>query len=136
MPDKAKEEGHGYSLSNLHIVSTRPAPGALTPPVVRDEQTTPGEGAGTVVMGNGYGFTAMWGYGLLVTIGLVVLVVLAARVLSGGIGGGSADQTGARTGVADPGRGRARDILDERYARGELSTQEYEEQLRILAGGS
>jgi putative membrane protein len=87
-------------------------------------------------MGNGYGFTAMWGYGLLVTIGLVVLVVLAVRVLSGGIGGGSADQTGARTGVADPGRGRARDILDERYARGELSTQEYEEQLRILAGGS
>lgn len=72
----------------------------------------------------------------MVTIGLVVLVVLAVRVLSGGIGGGSADQTGARTGVADPGRGRARDILDERYARGELSTQEYEEQLRILAGGS
>ncbi len=87
-------------------------------------------------MGNGYGFTAMWGYGLLVTIGLVVLVVLAVRGVSSGIGGRSADQTGARAGVVDPGRGRARDILDERYARGELSTQEYEEQLRILAGGS
>lgn len=87
-------------------------------------------------MGNGFGSTGMWGYGLLVIIGLVVLVVLVVRVLSGGLGGESPDQTGSPSAVRDSGRGRAREVLDERYARGELSTAEYEERLRTLGGGS
>ena len=32
----------------------------------------------------------------------------------------------------DMGRSRAREILDERYARGEIDTSEYQERLRVL----
>lgn len=89
-----------------------------------------------IVMGDGFGMGGMWGFwglGLLVLIGLVLLIVLAVRVLGGGISRGSGTEPGAGDRV--PGRSRARETLDERYARGELSTEEYRERLETLGEG-
>jgi putative membrane protein len=57
-------------------------------------------------------------------VGLVLLVVVAMRILGGGI---SRDTTSGVGGSPRPARSRAREILDERYARGELSAEEYHE---------
>ena len=56
--------------------------------------------------------------------GLVLLVVLAVRVFGGGIS--------PRGGDRPQGLSHAREIFDERYARGELSTEEYRERLQTL----
>ena len=80
------------------------------------------------MMGNGFGVGGMWGFwlfGLLLLVGLVLLVVLAVRAFGGGIS--------PRAGDRPQGHSRAREILDERYARGELSTEEYRERLQALA---
>lgn len=77
------------------------------------------------------GMGAAWLFWSLLVVGLALLVVVAVRVLGGGVrarGDGPGDALGA-------GGGRAREVLDERYARGELSTQEYEERLRGLSRG-
>lgn len=75
------------------------------------------------MMGNGFGMGGMWLvwlWGLLVLAGVVALVVLA--VLD------RADrQRAPRSGPAT-----ARAVLNERYARGDLSTEEYNERLRAL----
>ncbi len=67
----------------------------------------------------------MWLFWLLIIIGIVVLVVVVIRSMAGGI---------TRTTPAAPaaGRSRARQVLDERYARGELTTEEYRERLSAL----
>ena len=72
-------------------------------------------------MGPGWG----WLFMTLFIVGLVLVVVVLVRVLAGGTGSG-------RPGGATPGRDRARQILDERYARGEISTEEYQARLRVL----
>lgn len=71
----------------------------------------------------------MFAYGALLLVGLTLLVITAVRVLVGGIAG-SSDRSAARpdSGVS------ARRILDERYAAGELSTEEYQHRLRVLGG--
>lgn len=81
----------------------------------------------------GYGFNMgwMWLFGLLVLAGLVLLVIVIVRTATGGI-----KRTEAR-GVASaaPGAGvksTPRQILDERYARGELTSEEYRERLAVL----
>lgn len=67
-------------------------------------------------------------FGVLMMVGVVLLVVVVFRVISGGV----------RRGTDDPARppdrpeSQARQLLDERYARGELSTEEYQERLRVL----
>ena len=66
-------------------------------------------------------------YGALLVLGVVLLVVTAVRVLVGGL----------ETGSGRPGRpsgttGGARRILEERYAAGELSAEEYQRRLRVL----
>lgn len=75
-------------------------------------------------MGMGWG----WLFGLLLVAGLVTLIVLVVRL--------STD--GRSSAHGDPGietrQHRARAILDERYARGEIDTTEYEERLRVLRG--
>ena len=63
--------------------------------------------------------------GLLLLAGLVVLVVVLVKSFSGRSG----NNGGAGTGVAS---GRGRQILEERYARGEVSSEEYRERLRTL----
>lgn len=72
-----------------------------------------------------------WLFLALLVIGIVVLAVVLVAVLAGGTGSRAArgpDQ-------ARPDRDRAREILAERYARGEVSTEEYQERLRILEDG-
>ena len=75
------------------------------------------------------GMGLMWVFGLLVLAGVIVLVVVLVKTLSGRSSNTGAPDHGRAPG-ADPGRGR--EILQERYARGELSTEEYRERLRTL----
>lgn len=85
------------------------------------------------MMGNGYamGMWWYWLFGLLVVLGISLLVVVLVRVL----GRGGVNQSGsAGLGGPPPGPSQARRILDERYARGELSTEEYREHLQVLSG--
>lgn len=62
-----------------------------------------------------------WLWGSLLVIGIIVLVVLTVLVLTRGT-----TREGSR-------QSRAREILDERYARGEINTEEYHERLRELS---
>lgn len=75
------------------------------------------------------GMGLMWTFGLLVLVGVIVLVVVLVKALSGKSSNNASSDARRGPGV-DPGRGRQ--ILEERYARGELSTEEYRERLRIL----
>ena len=72
-----------------------------------------------------------WLGSVLLVVGVALLGYTAVRVLAGGLadGSGGAD---LRTSSGGP---RARQVLDERYAAGELSTQEYEERRALLARG-
>jgi putative membrane protein len=82
--------------------------------------------------GTGMGWSMGWGwvFGALVVVGVVALVVLAVRAIGGGVS--SRPSTPGPADGAPPGPGRARELLDERYARGELTTEEYQERLRAL----
>lgn len=84
----------------------------------------------------------IWVWTALLIAGMALLAYTVTRVLSGGL----LDSTRATPGAGDPGPppsndaaspgpSRARQILDERYAAGELSTQEYEERRAVLARG-
>jgi len=64
-------------------------------------------------MGMGFGMFLFWG-----TL-LAVIVILAVRVLDSGEHGKGRDKS-------------AREILDERYARGEIGREEYEQKKRDL----
>lgn len=78
------------------------------------------------------GMGTMWVFWLLLVGGVIVLVVVLMKTLSG---------RSSNAGEIDRGRGhgvgpdRAREILGERYARGELSAEEYRERLRTLEEG-
>jgi putative membrane protein len=65
-----------------------------------------------------------WLFMALLLAGLVLVVVVLVRALAGGIGGG--------IGGGAAGQQRARQILAERYARGEVGTEEYQARLRAL----
>ncbi|GAB3034537.1 hypothetical protein GCM10027052_10390 [Parafrigoribacterium mesophilum] len=84
----------------------------------------------------GYGFNPgwMWLFWLLslVVVGLIVFVVVWA-VNSGARHDASFGGAGQSH---RPVRGASRQILDERYARGELTTDEYRERLKVLGEGS
>lgn len=87
--------------------------------------------------GMGWGWTVL--FGTLLVIGLVVLIVVVARAVGGGLT--RDDDRGRRTpeGYSGPPgseRSPARRALDERYARGEISTEEYREILGNLDEGS
>jgi len=75
------------------------------------------------MMGGGYGFG---GLGMiLIWVLIIAAVVLLVRALVGGQwGGGQAGQAG--------GGSSARQVLDERFARGEIDRDEYEEKRRLL----
>jgi len=72
----------------------------------------------------------MWLFGPLLLIGIVLLTIVAVRALGGGISRGAGDDH-SKDGRSS-GRSRAREVLDERYARGDLSSEEYRERLRVL----
>ncbi len=76
---------------------------------------------------NGMGGGMGWGWLFLsvLMVGVVLLVVLLVMVL---VRGSSAGKTDPRP----TGRSRARGILDERYARGEIDTAEYQDRLQQM----
>lgn len=81
-------------------------------------------------MGGGFGMGVGWLFGLLLLAGVVALAVLGVRAARGGIGGGrntTSDGTGPKG---------ARQILQERYARGEISSEEYRERREHLDDGA
>lgn len=96
-----------------------------------------------MMWGWGYGpnMVWMWLWGLLMLLGIAVLVFVAVRLFSGGgrgaFHGGGFNPTG-HPGPGGPwpgrptGRSRARQILDERFASGELTAEQYQEQVRVL----
>lgn len=72
-------------------------------------------------MGSAFG----WVFLLLMLAGIAALVVLSVRLALGG-----GDRRGPRP--PEPQGGRARAILDERYARGEIDSTEYDERVARL----
>ncbi|GAA5228716.1 SHOCT domain-containing protein [Paeniglutamicibacter antarcticus] len=66
----------------------------------------------------------IWIFGLLLVVGVLILLVVLVKALSG-----------RSSNHGNTGRSRGREILDERYARGELSTEEYRERLTALEEG-
>ena len=71
------------------------------------------------------GMGCAWLFWILLILGIVAVAVVLVKLLSGG-----------RSGHHHPGEGqRPRDILDERYARGELTTDAYRERLQNLDQG-
>ncbi|MEO7147522.1 MAG: SHOCT domain-containing protein [Terrimesophilobacter sp.] len=84
-----------------------------------------------MMFGYGYGMGWMWLWGLLALAGLVVLVFVIVRLAAGGATRDHARDPGA-TGARVEGKRMPREILDERYAKGELTTEEYQERLRVL----
>ena len=77
------------------------------------------------------GMGLMWVFGLLMLVGVIVLIVVLVKAFSGR-SQNTAGPDNSRGPGTGPGRGRGREILEERYARGELSTEEYQERLRTL----
>ncbi len=87
-----------------------------------------------MMFGYGYGMGWMWLFGLLALVGLVLLVLVIVRASTGGIKRNNA--RGATHGAPGTGaKSTPRQILDERYARGELTTEEYRERLATLGEG-
>ncbi|MGO4192428.1 SHOCT domain-containing protein [Arthrobacter sp. YAF17] len=94
------------------------------------------------------GLGLMWLWGLLLLVGIAVLVLLAVRLFTGGTSRGGPAQPGGAGPYAPPpygppgttpggpgipgGKSRARLILDERFARGELTAEQYRENLKVL----
>lgn len=79
-------------------------------------------------MGSGTGWG--WFFGALLVVGLLLLVVVAVRAVGGGV-----RRDGAPKPAAHEEAQRARRLLDERYARGEISTEEYRDRRRVLDEG-
>lgn len=88
-------------------------------------------------MMDGYGYGSMmgwsWVFWVLIIVGIVLLVILAVRLFSGGT---NRTGTGGGNYGTDTGTSPARQILDERYARGELDTEEYRERIKALGEGT
>jgi len=83
----------------------------------------------------GWGMGLMVLFGVLLLAGLVVLIVVLVRALGGGVrpGQGPPPPSGPAGGSApEVGAVRARQILAERYARGEIDTEEYQARMRAL----
>lgn len=77
----------------------------------------------------GYGQGAWWWlWGILLLAGIALLVYVAVRAFGGGIRSSGQKREG-------PPASAARQILDERFARGELTAEQYREQLRVLGEG-
>jgi putative membrane protein len=76
-----------------------------------------------MMWGYGYEIGWMWLWGVFLLAGITVLVILAVQLLTGGF---------RHEGPSPNGRSQARLILDERFARGELTAEQYRENLLVL----
>lgn len=78
-------------------------------------------------MMNYYGYDMMGGWGIfmmiILLVILIVIIVYAVVKLA---------QGGNNTGTTSNGRDEALEILDQRYAKGELSDEEYQQKKKIL----
>ena len=80
-----------------------------------------------------------WGFGL---VGLITMVLFWGAVIVGivlvvrALTQQSAPRGGQETGTSAPARPRALDLLEERYARGEIDREEFLERREDLGGGS
>ena len=81
----------------------------------------------------GYGFNMgwMWLWALLALVGLVLLVLVVVWAATGGITR-SGPRAAAPAAPDSRVRTTPRQILDERFAKGELTTEEYRERLTVL----
>ncbi|MDJ0336722.1 SHOCT domain-containing protein [Cryobacterium sp. PH31-O1] len=68
-----------------------------------------------------------WGFGLLALVGVAIVIYVVVRLVSKNGGGESSLPSGVR-----PEADAARKILDERFARGEITAEQYREQIRVL----
>ncbi len=82
--------------------------------------------------GNGFGtgMGVVWVFWLLLLAGIVLVVVVVVRMIGGGVRSDGRD----RAGRGSAGGSGAVDVLNERYARGEITTEEYRERLAVLRG--
>ena len=82
------------------------------------------------MMWNGmWGMWWFWLLGIILLVAITLLAVVLVRTLGRGNDPSSSNRLGAGQ---TPGSRQARTILDERYARGELTTEEYRERLQAL----
>lgn len=72
----------------------------------------------------------MMAFGILVTLALLALAVLGIWALIVWL----RNNRNTAPMSAPAGHNRARELLEERYARGELTTEEYRERLEVLGG--
>jgi len=87
-----------------------------------------------MMWGNSFGMGSGWLFGALIMVGVVLLVIVLVRMS----GRSRRDDTGSAA-KSEAVRGAdktARQILDERYAEGDLSTEEYRDRLGVLGSGS
>ena len=99
--------------------------GALALPAATWAQASPAPPSGPWEMMHHWGWGGMWLmplFGMAWFALMIVVIVLLVRWLGGGNGGRGVS---ART---------ARDILDERYARGEIDREEYVQRKNDIAG--
>ena len=71
-----------------------------------------------------------WGFGLLALAGVALLIYVVVRLLSNRSG---SDQ--AKSAPTTASSASARQILEERFARGELTAEQFRDQLRVLGEG-
>lgn len=84
-----------------------------------------------MMWGNGYNMAWGWPVGLLMMVAIVLLIVWAVRTFAGGTD--RAGQRGDTSGASGKGeRSQARQILDDRFAKGELDATEYRERLKVI----
>lgn len=87
-----------------------------------------------MMWGNSFGMGSGWLFGALIMVGVVLLVVVLVRMF--GRSRGDHPTTTAEPQAIRGADKMARQILDERYAEGDLSTEEYRDRLRVLGSGS
>ncbi|MET3952532.1 TPM domain-containing protein [Arthrobacter sp. UYEF36] len=84
--------------------------------------------------GQGFGIDVSWFFWLIPVTVAVLVAALAARALSGGTRRRGTGSAPGQNRNAAAGRSNARRILDQRYAGGELGTQEYRDRLALITG--
>jgi putative membrane protein len=83
----------------------------------------------------GLSINGTWPAGLLEALGVVLLTILIVRIVGRGARRGDPRRGDGRSQGPDT-RTNSRQVLEERYARGELSSKDYQERLHILSRGA